>query len=110
MEPSEARKGFLNLAYSKFKDTELYLEFAPENCLKEAPKKSVQEEIEKKEAKKKDKTANDSNNSLQSEDEQKVIEEEEEEEPEENTTLFVKNLNFETTDASLRNVCTFLFL
>ncbi|XP_066148088.1 probable RNA-binding protein 19 [Euwallacea fornicatus] len=80
LQPSEARKAFLKLAYSKFKSVPLYLEWAPENSLLER-KPEIQEEITEK---------------------VKEESEEEELEPESDATLFVKNLNFLTTDEGLR--------
>lgn len=82
LEPSEAKAAFTKLAYSKFKNMPLYLEWAPKDSLS-APSKTVQITT-------------------------KVVEEvEEDEEPEEGTTIFVKNLNFETTDEALREVYIF---
>lgn len=108
MEPSEARKAFTRLAYTKFKNLPLYLEWAPDNCLTSkinqtneannntiAEAKNVPEEKTnetKVEIKEKDDTESD-----------------EEETPEADTTIFVKNLNFITTDADLYKV-TFKFM
>lgn len=84
VEPSEARKAFVKLAYSKFKNVPLYLEWAPENSLNtQKPSQDVQESQSNQE---------------------EPHNEEEEEEPEPDTTLFVKNLNFQTTDDSLKQV------
>ncbi|XP_044269129.1 probable RNA-binding protein 19 [Tribolium madens] len=87
LEPSEARKAFTCLAYTKFKNVPLYLEWAPENSLTErkGPLPEKNEEIEEMKE-------NDNSN----EDEEVV------EESEPDTTLFVKNLNFQTTDDGLR--------
>ncbi|XP_074038360.1 probable RNA-binding protein 19 [Leptinotarsa decemlineata] len=94
LEPSEARKAFTRLAYSKFQNVPLYLEWAPENPLKETAQIKPKEKAE---------TNNEEKNSQQSEKIETVNEEEEdEEEPEPETTLFVKNLNFKTTDEGLR--------
>lgn len=87
----------------------LFLEWAPENCLKEVANKPAKERIEK-EVQKKDLKDEEENNesSLRNEDVEKHDEEiEDEEEPEENTTIFVKNLNFETSDEGLRKVYSF---
>ncbi|XP_045462313.1 probable RNA-binding protein 19 [Harmonia axyridis] len=86
-EAAEARKAFKRLAYSKFKNMPLYLEWAPEDSLKE---KSIQQ----KETKTQEKTKK-----------EEVIQNEmseDDEEPEPDTTLFVKNLNFKTTDEDLK--------
>lgn len=89
-EPSEARASFRKLAYSKFHGTPLYLEWAPENTFKEAPgpKPPKVEEVLSEVTK-----------------EEKQQEEKEEPtpvKPEPNSTIFVKNLNFDTTDLALR--------
>lgn len=95
-EPSEARKAFLKLAYSKFKSAPLYLEWAPESSLTDAKKAPVVPEH----------TPEANNNTNKDEDTEKasVEEEESDEEAEPDTTLFVKNLNFITTDEDLRKV------
>ncbi|KAL1517600.1 hypothetical protein ABEB36_001341 [Hypothenemus hampei] len=83
LEPSEARKAFLKVAYSKFKNVPLYLEWAPENALTEEKVKN--------------------NESLPVEESpQPEKSEEPEPEPEPDTTLFVKNLNFQTSDQLLK--------
>ncbi|CAG9761792.1 unnamed protein product [Ceutorhynchus assimilis] len=92
LEPSEARKAFTKLAYSKFKNAPLYLEWAPENSLSEAKSFTAkQEEINPF------KTPQITTNP------EPIIESEDDEEPEPDTTLFVKNLNFQTTDEGLKN-------
>ncbi len=79
-EASEARTAFRALAYTNFKGTPLYLEWAPEDSF---TKPSDQSMIAKKEP---------------------VAEEKPDhgEEAEAAASLFVKNLNFETTETSLR--------
>lgn len=95
LEPSEARKAFTRLAYSKFKNVPLYLEWAPENVL--LKKKNDDDESKKNESNE-TKIAEENNKSNIKE------VEEDDDEPEPDTTLFVKNLNFKTTDADLKNV------
>jgi len=79
----EAKDAFTNLAYSKFKHTPLYLEWAPvdtlsgEVSMKPEPKEEVDDE-----------------NMSESDDE--------EEESIAGATLFVKNLNFDTTEPKLK--------
>ncbi|KAL1132504.1 hypothetical protein AAG570_010459 [Ranatra chinensis] len=88
LEPSEARAAFTRLAYSKFKHTPLYLEWAPENTLSgvEVNKIKVEE-----------------NQNDESEDKKEKLENEEEDiEPEPDTTLFVKNLNFSTNEEAVK--------
>lgn len=109
IEPSEARKAFMKLAYSKFKNMPLYLEWAPENSLQ--PKSSKQPfKIESKNTSQTEpntQLTNTQNDNLQNTDNPQNTnnpqESEEEEDPEPDTTLFVKNLNFETTDEGLKN-------
>lgn len=68
----------------------LYLEWAPENSLIESIEDQHKEETKLK----------DNESSI----DKGINVEEYEEYPEEGTTLFVKNLKFETTDDSLRKV------
>ncbi|KAK3084206.1 hypothetical protein FSP39_010039 [Pinctada imbricata] len=88
LEPTEAKSGFRNLAYTKFHHVPLYLEWAPMEMLK--PK----EETEKM------------SDSAEKQSQMKKAEEEdsdsEDESPEPESTLFVKNLNFETTEETLK--------
>lgn len=96
-DPSEARKAFKKLAYSKFKHVPLYLEWAPENVLKE---ESKEDEVkpEKTEEKLEDVEVKDPKAQQLKEDD-----DEDDTPPEPNTTLFIKNLNFETSDATIRD-------
>ncbi|KAJ8942069.1 hypothetical protein NQ318_004094 [Aromia moschata] len=91
LEPSEARKAFIKLAYSKFKNVPLYLEWAPENSLNPAKIKKHSEPEEKTEE-----------SPVEINEEKAEDNNEEEDEPEPDTTLFVKNLNFKTSDEALR--------
>ncbi|CAF3144105.1 unnamed protein product [Rotaria socialis] len=80
--PQEARQAFKQLSYRKFKDNRpLYLEWAPGNVLSVHIKPEEKQHTES------------------------LVEEEQEQEPviqeEEVFTLFVKNLNFDTTDEDL---------
>ncbi|XP_044765331.1 probable RNA-binding protein 19 [Coccinella septempunctata] len=88
-EAAEARKAFKRLAYSKFKNVPLYLEWAPEDSLKEK-NSNIQDKKDDMEVK---------NN--ENEPEKNEVSEDDEE-PEPDTTLFVKNLNFKTTDEDLK--------
>ena len=84
-DPGEARTAFTNLAYTRFHSTPLYLEWAPEDTFttpySERPQKPAPQprKPESREA-----------NSSQGE-------------PEADSTLFVKNLSFKTTEAALKN-------
>nr|XP_022906482.1 probable RNA-binding protein 19 [Onthophagus taurus] len=103
IEPTEARKAFSSLAYSQFKSVPLLLEWAPENSLqaKSLSKNNKNQSIT---------NVNNENSNVQSEtenvseskQEENEVEEEEIIEPEPDTTLFVKNLNFKTTDEDLK--------
>lgn len=91
LEPTEAKKGFKLLAYSKFQHVPLYLEWAPVDVFM---KKSEKNETEKD---KKEEEAN--------------VKEKDEEEPgdveernEDGCTLFVKNINFDSLDEDFKKV------
>lgn len=112
IEPFEAKKAFTKLAYSQFKSTPLYLEWAPENVFIKSSEKidsdkntiaaqsdDVQDEIEASTTPVPVSNEPSSNNQdVQEQDETEL------EEPENDTTLFVKNLNFKTTEDSLKAV------
>ncbi|XP_057365562.1 probable RNA-binding protein 19 [Daphnia carinata] len=96
LEPTEAKAAFRKLAYSKFRHMPLYLEWAPVDVFRTAAQRAVSTPIENK-LKVKDEgavAALEENNPIPSD---KV-----EEQPEKDTTLFIKNLNFSTTDDTLR--------
>ncbi|SPP86732.1 probable RNA-binding protein 19 [Drosophila guanche] len=92
-EPSEARQAFKKLAYSKFKNAPLYLEWAPEQTFattlsgepiipkteKEEPKEKEPKRAPTPEVK-----------------EESKPEPVDDEEPEPDTTIFLRNLNFKT--------------
>ncbi|XP_050436168.1 probable RNA-binding protein 19 [Adelges cooleyi] len=75
---SEAKNAFRQLAYTKFKNLPLYLEWAPDQVLSHAPE--VKEKINSNE--------------------DKIIEDDIDE-PEPDTTLFIKNINFNTTEDNI---------
>lgn len=90
-DPSEARQAFKKLAFSKFKNLPLYLEWAPEDTFtrtvsgeaiipKTEPKPEVKEEKPKPEPE---------------------PEEDVDDEPEPDTTLFLRNLNFKTVQETV---------
>ncbi|XP_065353915.1 probable RNA-binding protein 19 [Cloeon dipterum] len=101
-DPSEAKTAFTKLAYTKFKHLPLYLEWAPEETF------SVQTKPKSKKqpAKKQENGSNVETDEGQQKEEQAAEEEEEKEEEEvqaeNDTTLFVKNLNFSTSEDALR--------
>uniref|UniRef100_A0A7N9B1F4 Probable RNA-binding protein 19 n=1 Tax=Mastacembelus armatus TaxID=205130 RepID=A0A7N9B1F4_9TELE len=77
LEPTEAKRAFTRLAYSKFHHVPLYLEWAPVGVFVAAKPEPEKEEDEEEE-------------------------EEEEEESAPGSTLFIKNLNFSTTEETLQ--------
>ncbi|NXJ29184.1 RBM19 protein, partial [Dicrurus megarhynchus] len=108
LEPTEAKQAFTRLAYSKFHSAPLYLEWAPMGVfLSPAPQKQKAGVAEKEDAAGlgavgfilpvSGEAIKDS--------EEAAAQEEEEEEEEENIpgcTLFIKNLNFATTEDTLK--------
>jgi len=89
LEPSEARAAFRALAYTRFKHTPLYLEWAPATAMKDKGA-----EKEEKAAEKEEKAA----------EKGAVAEEAAEEVPDdgsETSTLYVTNLSFDTKEATL---------
>ena len=104
-DPSEARQAFKKLAYSKFKNVPLYLEWGPEDTftttLTGEPLIPKQENVP---------TESNEPGEQDTQEESKVeenVEEEEEnnndEPPEANTTLFLRNLNFKTEQETVYN-------
>ncbi|XP_065867175.1 multiple RNA-binding domain-containing protein 1-like [Euphorbia lathyris] len=96
LEPSEARSAFKGLAYKRYKDAPLYLEWAPSNVLSESPVSKSNE---------------DSSNAVGEHDAKRVMLEQNVEgiseidiDPDriESRSLFVKNLNFKTSEDSLK--------
>lgn len=101
MTPTEARKAYLKLAYTKFKHVPLYLEWAPDNTFKTQSTKSTESETVKSEP-------------METEEPEskpviKPVEPVKEEdefadmaaEPE--TTLFLRNLNFKTREEGIKD-------
>nr|XP_033342924.1 probable RNA-binding protein 19 [Megalopta genalis] len=105
LEPSEARNAFTRLAYTKYKHLPLYLEWAPENTFSNSAKKSTTEPVEDNKEKPNDpqETPEKEKNQLQDDaSKNNEVESEDDEEPEPDTTLFVKNINFSTTNELLK--------
>lgn len=126
LEPSEARKAFAKLAYSKFKTLPLYLEWAPSNVFRTAAtkplaalpenpfEKTAAEEADRKAkekaaAKPKVNLFDNSRRAQHAAEELRLAEETAAAEgsltddtpPEANTTLFLHNLNFETREPTV---------
>lgn len=116
LDPSQARKGFTCLAYSKFKHVPLYLEWAPEGSVdnKEVKKDNVGEDtsemeicddiIEPNELKN---TRSNTDNAMS---ESSIVAKKDSDvlpigDPEPETAIFVKNINFHTSNDTLRTVC-----
>ena len=91
-EPVEARAAFTRLAYTKFKNAPLYLEWAPDDAFAK-PYVKEEEKVEE--------TAEVEVVGKEKEKENKDVKQNEEASHEEGATLFVKNLNFQTTDSAL---------
>jgi len=95
-EAVEARSAFTKLAYTKFKNAPLYLEWAPDDAFKRPFVKPEDDDVEDvKELAEETLSVEE-----KEKEEKKVVDGEEGHE--EGATLFVKNLNFVTTDADLR--------
>ena len=89
-DPGEARAAFTKLAYSKFHNAPLYLEWAPDDTFF---KPYAEEEADP-----------DKDEFVTTEENKEVeLDKDDIEEPEEGSTLFVKNLNFDTIDEELND-------
>ena len=112
LEPSEARKAFAKLAYTKYKHLPLYLEWAPDNTFTTPSRKNKAVEAEASEGKgvkeQVDKQPGEFSGNVngmnKTNKEEIEDEDEDEDEPEPDTTLFVKNINFATTEEQLKTV------
>ncbi|KAG7263405.1 hypothetical protein CRUP_007411, partial [Coryphaenoides rupestris] len=92
LEPTEAKRAFMKLAYSKFHHIPLYLEWAPGGVFTAA--------LPKPDASTPTTPASQEDVAMKQEDEEEEDEEEEESVP--GSTLFIKNLNFSTTEETLQ--------
>ncbi|XP_055709752.1 probable RNA-binding protein 19 [Phlebotomus papatasi] len=100
VEPSEAKKAFTKLAYTKFKNAPLYLEWAPENIFTE---KSEKPPIQSKRNDSKEIPKIAQETKEEHPDEKEESEEEDiDADPEAETTIFLRNLNFATREDTLR--------
>lgn len=110
LEPTEARSAFKKLAYSKFKDLPLYLEWAPENTFKtpgiEAMKFDVPITVATTDkprvnvfAKRPAAVVEEVKLAVKDEAE----DQEDDMPPEPNTTIFLRNLNFLTREPTIRD-------
>ncbi|KAM9330805.1 putative RNA-binding protein 19 [Gastrophryne carolinensis] len=97
LEPTEAKQAFRKLAYTKFQHVPLYLEWAPINVFSTPPPKK-DEQNKKNEPAEEEKEQEVTQTDTKSESD----EEEDDEEALPGCTLFIKNLNFSTTEDALR--------
>ncbi|CAD6259656.1 unnamed protein product [Miscanthus lutarioriparius] len=95
VEATEARHTFKKLLYTRYKDTPLYLEWAPENIL--SPTSAPVDEEEKNEVGERIVTKSNIEQTVEG-----VSAEEIDPDRVESRSVFVKNLNFKTTDESLK--------
>uniref|UniRef100_A0A3P9CJ35 Probable RNA-binding protein 19 n=1 Tax=Maylandia zebra TaxID=106582 RepID=A0A3P9CJ35_9CICH len=98
LESTEAKRAFTRMAYSKFHHVPLYLEWAPVGVFVAKPEPGKLSQNTKKAAEKEEKK-------IENEEED---DEEEEEEALPGSTLFIKNLNFNTTEEKLLEVGTLI--
>uniref|UniRef100_A0A8C5SLD5 RNA binding motif protein 19 n=1 Tax=Laticauda laticaudata TaxID=8630 RepID=A0A8C5SLD5_LATLA len=102
LEPTEAKKAFTKLAYSKFQHIPLYLEWAPMGVFSGPETKMLEVEEQKESEEQTQKGIFGKSDALK-----EMKEEEEEEEEEESLpgcTIFIKNLNFSTSEDTLKEV------
>ncbi|NXC70007.1 RBM19 protein, partial [Anhinga anhinga] len=110
LEPTEAKQAFTKLAYSKFHSAPLYLEWAPMGVFFSPAPQKKNPEAPEKEGKARPVPVGFilfvSGEAIKGSEETAAQEEEEEEEEEEESipgcTLFIKNLNFATTEDTLK--------
>ncbi|XP_026545289.1 probable RNA-binding protein 19 [Notechis scutatus] len=99
LEPTEAKKAFTKLAYSKFQHIPLYLEWAPMGVFSGPGTKMSEVEEQKESEEQTQKGIFGKSDALK-----EMKEEEEEEESLPGCTIFIKNLNFSTTEDTLKEV------
>lgn len=108
LEPTEARSAFKKLAYSKFKDLPLYLEWAPENTFKTPGSAAMKFDDVPITVADKPRVNVFAKKPVIIEEVKPAVEEEAEEpeddtSPEPNTTIFLRNLNFVTREPTIRD-------
>ncbi|XP_028680230.2 LOW QUALITY PROTEIN: probable RNA-binding protein 19 [Erpetoichthys calabaricus] len=105
LEPTEAKHTFTKLAYTKFQHVPLYLEWAPVDVFSEPYQRPHDKEkpgIAQGAEESEKKTEEVARGESVEDQEEKEEEEEEEEESLPGCTLFIKNLNFSTTEDVLK--------
>ncbi|XP_040272573.1 probable RNA-binding protein 19 [Bufo bufo] len=100
LEPTEAKQAFRKLAYTKFQHVPLYLEWAPMNVFSSPPAEKTTEPVQV------GKLDEQSKESVEEKPGDKNVSEESEEDEETlpGCTLFIKNLNFSTSEETLKEV------
>lgn len=113
LEPSEARKAFHALAYKKYKHLPLYLEWAPDNSFTRPASKTDMPKNNAEKSKKSTDSTEEAENEKETEKEittkkskqnENTHTKQDDEPAEPDTTLFVKNINFATTEEQLKDV------
>ncbi|XP_068095834.1 probable RNA-binding protein 19 [Hyperolius riggenbachi] len=100
LEVTEAKQAFRKLAYTKFQHVPLYLEWAPMNVFSSPPVVKKAEPVKDEPSVTEEKEHEGGQSEKQNESE----EEDEEEESLPGCTLFIKNLNFSTSEEALKEV------
>ncbi|KAI0498956.1 hypothetical protein KFK09_019854 [Dendrobium nobile] len=95
LEAAEARAAFKGLAYKRYKDVPLYLEWAPDDVL--CPRPGIEENEPK------DAVSEQNSRNVMLKQAVGVLEEEIDPDRVESRSIFVKNLNFNTSDESLKD-------
>jgi multiple RNA-binding domain-containing protein 1 len=113
LEPSEARKAFKALAYRLYQGAPLFLEWAPVGIMEGSGKQQIsgeetdemeeEEEVVEKKPTKSTKADTKKAEPTTEEKPTSVPDDEMEEEDETSASLYIKNLNFNTTEETLRN-------
>ena len=93
--PHSAKKAFSNLAYTRFKDTPLYLEWLPIEAIQDSKATDLEKSKVPARSEKNDHASEEIRDPTPAISERNGL-----------TTVFVKNLNFSTRDASLRDHIT----
>lgn len=104
MEAQEARVAFKSLAYRRFKNAPLFLEWAPGEVFNSQLNAEVKEESNEIEPGKAESLPTEDKSKDLAKAETSESEDDETDQVEPDSTLFVKNLNFDTTDDSLKSL------
>lgn len=104
LEPSEAKAAFRKLAYSKFKELPLYLEWAPENIFKSPSTKAMNlAELEtNNKPTTRPKMFDKPIETIIADEPIAEADDDDDTEPELGTTIFLRNLNFSTREPAIR--------